>query len=219
MNASSLFASALLAVMATLGSASAADHRLYRDLDDLNNHAMSHAREARWEVHDHFSTSRDYEDLREDSWALIKALRNVEDAIFRERTPHAILDLVENAHDVLAHFQEHVEHSDFNRISYRGRARIRPTGYAHVVELQSMLRTLHQDMDRLIAVLEREVGHHHHGGGIEVIPDRPYRIEPGVPVPGPSLPGVVIPGPSAATEVVIPLIRTRTGAGGVTILH
>jgi hypothetical protein len=216
MNASSLFASTMLAVVATLGTANA-DHRLYRDLDDLNNHMMTHAREARWEVHDHFVTSRDYEDLREDSWALVKALRNVEDAIFRERDPHAILNLVEDAHDVLAHFEEHVEHSDFNRISYRGRVRIRPTGYTHVVELQSILRTLHEDVDRMISVLEREVGHHHHGGGIEVIPDRPYRIEPSVP--GPSLPGVVIPGPSASTEVFLPVLRTRIGSGGVTIMH
>jgi len=217
MNASSLLASTLLAVVATLGGTANADHRLWRELDDLNNHAQSHARDARWETHDHFAASRNYDDLREDSWALIKALRNVEDAIFRERTPHAILDLVENAHDVLAHFEEHVEHSDFNRISYRGRARIRPTGYTHVVELQSILRTLHQDMDQMIAVLEREVGHHH-GGGIEVVPDRPYRIEPGLPVPGPGLPGVLIPDMSAASEVVFPVYRTRL-SGGVTILH
>jgi hypothetical protein len=220
MNTSSLFASTMLAVMVTLGSANAADHRLYRELDDSNNHAMTHARDARWEVHDHFGTSRDYEALREDSWALVKALRNVEDAIFRERTPHAILDLVNAAHDVVNHFEEHVENSDFNRISYRGRARIRPAGYTHVVELQSILRTLHEDMDQMIAVLEREVGHHHHrGGGIEVVPDRPYRLEPGVPSPGPALPGVLIPDLSASSEVVVPLIRTRMGSGSVTIRH
>lgn len=208
MNASRLFATTLLAVVATLGGTANADHRLWRELDELNFHMLTHARDARWEVHDHFATSRDYEDLRDDAWALIKALRNVEDAIYRERQPHAILDLVENAHDVLAHFEEHVEHSDFNRVSYRGRVRIRPTTYTHVVELQSILRSMHEDLDRMIATLEREVGHHHHhGGGIEVIPSQPYRLEPGVP--GPALPGVVIPDLSAASEVLYPVIRTR----------
>lgn len=210
MNASTLFAATMLAVVAMLGGTANADHRLWRELDELNFHMQSHARDARWEIHDHFATSRDYEDLRDDSWALIKALRNVEDAIYRERAPHAILDLVENAHDILVHFEEHVEHSDFNRVSYRGRVRIRPTTYTHVAELQSILRSMHDDLDRMIATLEREVGHgHHHRGGIEVIPDSPYRLQPGVPAPGPVLPGVAVPDLSAATEVLVPVYRTR----------
>jgi hypothetical protein len=29
----------------------------------------------------------------------------------------------------------------------------------------------------------------------------------------------VIPGPSASTEVFLPVLRTRIGSGGVTIMH
>jgi hypothetical protein len=214
MNAASLHATALLALFATLGTANA-DHRLYRQLDDLTNHAMTHAREARWEIYDHFTTSRDYGALLADSRSLTKALRNVEDAIFFERSPAAILSLARDAHDVLVHFEEHAEHSDFSRTSWRGRARVRPAGYTHVVELRSILKALHEDVDRMIVLLERSSGHAH-GHGLDVIPDRPYRIHPGVPSPGPALPGVHVPDLSASSGITLPLVRTRSGTA---VLH
>ena len=107
MNATHLFASTLLIVAAAASQASA-DVPLYRELDELNNHAMIHARDARWEVTDHFAGSRDYAGLREDARALTIALRKIEDAIFLERNPHTILALMDDAHDVLRHFEEHV---------------------------------------------------------------------------------------------------------------
>ncbi len=47
-----------------------------------------------------------------------------------------------------------------------------------------------------------------------MIPDAPYRVEPGV-VPGPYLPGVVVPDLSASSEVVIRMIRYRSGTTSV----
>jgi hypothetical protein len=218
MHTSSLFATTLLALVAAVGGTANADHQLYRELDDLNNHAMRHARDARWEVHDHFVASRDYDDLLEDSRTLTKALRNVEDAIFFERSPRAILSLARDAHDVLVHFEEHAEQSEFNRISWHGRTRVRPAGYTHVVQLQSILVILHQDMDQLIAVLE-PYGGHSHGHELEIVPDPQYRIEPGVPSPGPAFPGVHAPDLSASSGVSFPLVRTRSGGSVLPVVR
>lgn len=210
MHTPSLFATALFTILATLGNVASADHRLYRELDELNNHAMIHARDARWEVHDHFVGSRDYRELMQDARALTKSLRNIEDAIFFERSPYAILSRVRDAHDVVVHFEEHAEHSDFSRVSWHGRVRVRPAGYSHVVALRSILQDLHQDMDQMVAMLEPMCGHHH-GHQLEVIPDPAYRIQPGPPSPGPVYPGVTVPDLSAFSGVSFPLVRTRSG--------
>lgn len=214
MKLSCLFTASLLTTLAAFGNTASADHGLYRELDDLNNHAMIHARDVRWEVQGHFVTSRDYRDLLQDSRSLTKALRNVEDAIFFERSPYAILSRVRDAHDALLHFEEHAEHSDFSQISWHGRVRVRPAGYSHVVELRSTLRKLHQDMDLMIAVLEPLCGHHH-GHELEVIPDPEFQVRPEFPTPGPSFPGLIVPESSASTGVSLPFVRTRSGGAVV----
>ncbi|MBL8849575.1 MAG: hypothetical protein JNG89_07820 [Planctomycetaceae bacterium] len=215
MNATRLFASALLMIVSVAGQANA-DGRLYRELDELNNHALMHARDARWEVADHFAGSRDYAGLREDARALTVALRNIEDAIFLERNPHTILAMMDDAHDVLRHFEEHVDRSDIGRVSWtiRRGVRIRPAGYAHVTHLKSILADLHDDVDSMIAVLERADSHHHgHDHGLEVIPDAPFGVAPGAVSPGLGVPGVFIPDLSA--ETVVPVYRSRIGTVSV----
>jgi hypothetical protein len=186
-----------------------ADHRVYRTLDDLAFAALSNARDARWEVRDHFVTSRDFQPLLEDADGLMLALRAIQDAVYREDDPRRLFRLMESAHDALLHFQEHAEHSDFastphrsiryrNRgYSYRGRTR--NAGYAHVQELQQTLNELDSHLHEMDEVLEGAFGHDHHGG--------PYFEGTGPASPG----GVVIPpapGPSAEA-VSIPLLGGR----------
>jgi hypothetical protein len=204
MNASHLFASTLLIVGSAVSQASA-DIPLYRELDELNNHALMHARDARWEVTDHFAGSRDYAELRQDAFALTVALRNIEDAIFLERNVHTVLDLMDDAHDTLRHFEEHIDRSDIGRVSSTSRhgVRVRPAGYEHVTHVKSILQDLHDDVDSMIAVLERADSHHHHEHGLEVIPDAPYRVEPAVAPP------------AALPEIVVPRVRFRSGTTSV----
>ena len=93
---------------------------------------------------------------------------------------------------------------------------MRPAGYQHVSHLKSILEDLHNDVDSMIAVLERADSHHHgHNHGLEVIPEAPYGVTPGAVSPGPFVPGVFIPDMSAASEIVVPVYRSRIGTVSV----
>lgn len=214
MNAASVCLTACLLVTFSAGSAARADHRLLRQLDETTAHMLEHAREARWIIDDRFTGSRDYAGLRQDSRELTKALRNVEDAIYFERAPRAILSLVHEVHDVLTHFEEHVTHSDFHRGPSRSgytRTPGRPAGHAHLAELTSVLKLLHSDVDAMIALLEPAAGvhRHDHGTGAPFVP--PYRVQPSVPSPGPVFPGVHAPEQSASSKATFPPVRSRSG--------
>jgi hypothetical protein len=222
MKATALCTTFVLGVVAAFGGDARADHRMWRDLDDLTFDAMSHARDARWEVHDHFSMSRDYDNLLQDARRLYRGLRDIQDAIHAERDPHQIANLIEQAHDALAHFQEHVEHCDFAAVlrstgtGYRNRT-TRHAGYVHVQSVQSSLAlvddALHE-IDRQLAVILGHDPHH----GLEVVPDAQYRIQP---APGPVVvpPSAVIdPELSATSDVALPIARTRSGDAWLKLL-
>ena len=74
-----------------------ADHGIYRALDDLAFGAMHDVREARWEIHDHFDTSRDFRALLEDADELTHALRDIQDAVYREDRPERLSRLIDAA--------------------------------------------------------------------------------------------------------------------------
>jgi hypothetical protein len=213
MKATALCTTFVLGVVAAFGGDARADHRMWRNLDDLTFDAISHARDARWEVHDHFVTSRDYADLLQDAKRLNRALRDIQDAIYAERDPHQILHLIADAHDVLMHFQEHIEHSDFaatvpgavsyDRNGYRYRASTRHAGYVHVQEALQSLALVDDSLHEIEHGLEMMMGHGH-DHGLEVVPDAQYRMQP---APG----SVVVPELSASSDVTLPWTRTRSG--------
>lgn len=218
MKAAALCTTFVLGVVAAFGGDARADHRMWRQLDDLTFDALSHARDARWEVHDHFATSRDYNALLQDARRLNRALRDIQDAVYAERDPHQIAYLVEQAHDVLMHFQEHVEHSDFamttpgsvtyDRTGYRYRAPVRHAGYVHVREVQESLVQVDDALHEIEHQLEIMMGHDH-DHGLEVIPDGEYRIQP---APQDAPPGSASNSDLYGTsEVSLPLARTRSG--------
>lgn len=221
MKATALCTTVILSVVAALGGDARADHRVWRTMDNYVFDAMSHTRDARWEVHDHFSTSRDYEDLLQDARRLTRALNDIQDAIYMERSPHQIQRLIDDAHDILMHFQEHAEHSDFaattpghthyDRNSYRYRAPVRNAGYVHVRELVSHLNLVDDSLHEIEYVLNQMMGHGH-DHGLEVVPDPTFRTQPFAPGPGAVPPGpVVVPELSAASDVSLPLVRNRSG--------
>lgn len=206
MKATALCTTVVLSVVAAFGGDARADHRVWRTMDDYAFDAMSHARDARWEVHDHFDSSRDYEALLQDARQLTRALNDIQDAIYLERNPRQIVRLVDNAHDILLHFKEHAEHSDFaatvpghvhyDRNGYRYRAPVRNAGYVHVHELVSHLNLVDDSLHEIEYELNRMLGHGHNHG-LEVIPDPVYRTQPYRP--------------SAATDVSLPMVRDRSG--------
>lgn len=206
MKATGLSAVALLLALTSFSNDARADHRVWRVLDDLAYDALGHAREVRWEIHDHFVASRDYEELLEDAHALTRSLRAIEDAIEQERDPRAILRMVDETHDVLMHLEEHAEHCEFAQmvpgtVSYhRGRVRYRPVTrharYVHVRALKNHVRlvddVLHELEEELILMRRRHRHDHDLHDGRD--PRVPYFEGPSVP--GPALP----PGPTIVPE-------------------
>ena len=74
-----------------------ADHRVYRALDDLAFDAMHDVREARWEIHDHFDTSRDLRALLEDA-GVVENLDVVLGAILRLQVDRRDMRVTDERH-------------------------------------------------------------------------------------------------------------------------
>jgi hypothetical protein len=215
-----LTTTSLLLGLALFAGHARADHRLWRELDDAAFDALTHARDVRWEIHDHFTQSRDYDELLEDAIALTRALRNVQDAVDEERDPRAIRRLVDNVHSVIVHLEEHARDSEYfrtvpgslylGRSGYGYRPVSRHAGYVHVQALIRHLRLV----DDAVHVLEEQLdlmagGRHQHGTpGLPGNPSpRPYYDGPSVPAPH-----------SAATSASHPRVRTRPGDGWLQIV-
>jgi hypothetical protein len=219
MKAASLAATCLTLLIASPNAR--ADHRLCRTLDDLAFAAMSDARDARWEIHDHFDASRDYQSLLDDADELMLALRNFQDAVYREDHPQRLAQLMDAAHDAVAHLQEHADHSDFasyggGEVRYRGggysyQPRTRHAGYVHVEDLHANLDRVDSSLHELDDVMDRAFGQHDQTP--HTLPGNvggPYFEGPALPpLPGNghgnSLPPVVLPPGQSAQTVSIPL--------------
>jgi len=170
-----------------------ADHQIWRELDDLAFDGMVEARQARWEVRDHFTASRDFRELLEDVDQLARQLRDMQDAIYAERDPRQLRRMVDNTHDILLHLVEHAEHSDRARtigggISFRnGSIRYRPVtqhgGSIHVRELKAHADRVDAALHEMDEILDQMIGHDHHGGAFFPQDDGP-RLAPPAPAPG-----------------------------------
>lgn len=204
----------LFAIVAASGGAVLADQSSAHGLADINNQALQRARDARWAVADNFFDSQDYSGLRDDSRAMSDSLRDIDDAILSGRSPQMLLALVDDARDVLIRFEEHANHSDFARVAWNGNARIRPTGYTHLMDLQANLRRLHDDVDNMTILLQPAAN----PGEIQVVPDRPYRFDHRFPIPGSAAPGHDVPPFSAASDVFLPPVRYRSGDATLRVL-
>ena len=216
MKATILSATLALLVVCAAGGEARADHRHWRHLDDHAFDALTYARAARWEVHDHFTGSHDYEELLEDAIALQRALRDIEDAVAAERSTRSIQRLIDTAHDRLEHFLDHATASDyaftapasyiFETGGYRYRAPTRHVGYAHV---QTLKRTLGR-VDQTLHAMEEELdaighshGHDHYRGGPGLQPQNAPLTSPAFPGQelAPPLPEFVPGAPSAAAAM------------------
>lgn len=224
MKATGLTTAAVLLALISFNDSAFANHRTWRVLDDLAYDALGHARDARWEIHDHFVASRDYEELLDDAHALTSALRAIQDAIEEERNPRAIRRLVDETHDILMHLEEHAERCEYGRmvpgtVSYNnGRFRYRPeirhAGYVHVRALKEHIRLvddiLHELEEELI--LMRRGRRHDHDIHDDRAPRVPYFDDS--TAPGPALPPrpTILPYESSAEshDVSRPLVGSRT---------
>ena len=109
----------MVAVVSLCSTSANADHHnaRYRHLDDLSFAAFAEARELRWEIHDDFVDSHDYEHLLEDADAVIEAMHGLQVAIYRERPDHLIGREVEQVEKKLANLTSHMNTCDYARVS------------------------------------------------------------------------------------------------------
>ena len=201
---------AMLLALSAGDSTARADHRLWRGLDDTAQDALLAARDVRWEIHDHFADSRDYEELLEDARSLTLALREVQDAIDLEREPRILRRLVANVHDVLTHLQEHATRSEYGRTipgaiqfrngGYTYQPRTRHARYVHVQALTRQIAVVDDAVHELEARIDAMAGGHHPGA-------------PGLPGGhGPYLEGPVVPRtPISPGGISQPRVRTKPG--------
>ncbi|MBT5019330.1 MAG: hypothetical protein HON04_11365 [Planctomicrobium sp.] len=161
----------MVAVVSLCSTSANADHHnaRYRHLDDLSFAAFAEARELRWEIHDDFVDSHDYEHLLEDADAVIEAMHGLQVAIYRERPDHLIGREVEQVEKKLANLTSHMNTCDYARVSssrhqttFNGRGysftpETRHVGRIHVV---AALRMIHR-IESALSALEREVRPHH----------------------------------------------------------
>ncbi|MCA8997592.1 MAG: hypothetical protein KDA80_11410 [Planctomycetaceae bacterium] len=66
------------------------EHQAYRTYDDLAFSAYVSAREFRWEIHDDFTESREYNHLLRDSDTLLEHLRDLQKLVLREESRRTI---------------------------------------------------------------------------------------------------------------------------------
>ena len=160
----------IVALMTTgLSQADANPHNArYRHLDDLAFTAYVDARELRWEIHDDFVTSADYNHLLRDTDAILSCLRSVQASIHAERHDSTIAREVERTFDRIANLRQHLEGCDFARVRasrfhsiHRGRGygytpETRHVGRVHVDTALQLVARVEQALDQLA----REVGCH-----------------------------------------------------------
>lgn len=186
-------------ILATLTTADAhADHQhnaRYRYLDDLSFAAFIDARELRWEIHDDFVNSRDYDHLLEDADAIIAALQDVQQAIYRERSDAFIAQRVVITNQAIANLTSHLHGCDFASIR---RGTYRPTyggrGYHFSPETRHVGRVHVDAALNLIAKVEAAL----HALEREVCPvprhGHSHRVEPHIdPVPVAPQPPILAP--------------------------
>jgi len=212
-----LSTAAMLLALSAGDSTARADHRVWRGLDDATQDALTAARDVRWEIHDHFTSSGDYAALLDDARELTVALRQVQDAIDLERDPRIVRRLVSEVHDVLTHLQEHATHSEYARtvpgsISFGSRGysyqpRTRHAGYVHVQALLQQIDLVDNAVHEMNARLDLMVDGHHHGNPGTPGGHGPY-------FDGPALPTT----PTPPTAGVQPRVRTRPGNGWLQIV-
>ncbi|MEW4488130.1 hypothetical protein AB1L42_08610 [Thalassoglobus sp. JC818] len=85
----------------------------YRHLDDLAFSAFVEARELRWEIHDDFVESRDYDHLLEDADRILKGVHRVQAAILAEESDKDIREELLRVRNKIDILKEHLGACDF----------------------------------------------------------------------------------------------------------
>lgn len=107
----------LTAALLTSTFAQADDyHSRLKRFDDLTFAAMGDARDLRWEIHDHFVQSRDYQHLLDEVNEFSNNLRDVQRAIYDERPPAALDRVLDKALARLSVLRTDLINSDFAQI-------------------------------------------------------------------------------------------------------
>ncbi len=197
------FASLVGLLFVALVSPAQADHRVFRQLDDMVFSTMIDARDLRWEIHDDFVESRDYNGLLRETELLIRDLRSLQDTIFDERSMPIIDRAVDVAHSRLDRLVERLNSCDFaaasgpvHRSNGRGGYTFVPaTRHAGRIHVQAALKLVNRICAQLDAI---------HA----IVAPQPVVLEPAPrPRPVPHVPHNGNSGP------VLPYRNTNLGSG------
>ncbi|MEW4528064.1 MAG: hypothetical protein ACF8PG_04695 [Maioricimonas sp. JB045] len=198
-----------------------ADHRIYRELDDLAFSAMVDARESRWIIHDELTYSRDYERVLREADTVVTALQDLQRSILRERNMTTLCRQVDDVQYHVEHLIDRLQRCGFEcevaharghrnpRYAFTGQGSHRRRG-AWESDLRSHIRRMRRTLSQL-----QEVVHGHDHAVLPATPARPpvlrdrdrgpispRGVTPGGPVLTPPIPSPALPG---SPSVKIPL--------------
>ena len=190
---SKIIASALTTLLMVGSAAQAGPHDdRYHHLDDLAFAAFVDARELRWEIHDDFVDSHDYDHLLSDADEVVRGLQSLQASIYRERPDQLLARDVVTVQRNLSNLTQHLNASDFahvdrgsRRSTYNGRGYVftpetQHVGRVHVVAALRLINRIEHALEGLErAVNPRGHGHHHSSQEPITLPDAPA---PGGPV-------------------------------------
>ncbi len=173
-----------IAVMAIIGSTAQAGHHnaRYRQLDDFAFAAYVEARELRWELHDDFVDSHDYDHLLEDAEDVLIAMQGLQNSILRERSDALIEREVNIVMKKLSDLTVHLNGSDFargsrsrHRTTFNGRGYVftpetQHVGRVHVDAALKMIAKIETALDALAHEVEHRHNHHRSVSPTEVAP-------------------------------------------------
>lgn len=166
-----------------------------RELDELAFSAFVQAREVRWDIHDSFTDSHDYQHLLRDATGLTEALVDLQRNLWRGRSEAVLCRNVDVAIREADNLRSHLDGCDFartrresRRTTFRGNGYVfhpetRHAGHIHVRRVLQQLDRIEQTLVTLDTLV-----HDGHGniGGLGTPP-------PPVPAAAPSRPTLFTP--------------------------
>ncbi len=180
----------LLAVIGSTAHAAEEHNARYRHLDDVVFSAYVEARELRWEIHDDFVDSHDYDHLLEDADEVVSALQSLERTILRERSDQTIAREADIVQRKLSTLTQHLNGCDFARVRHHHRATYNGRGYVFTPETQHVGRSHVLVALKMIAKIEDALAHLE--DEVRPVPHH-YHRRPSISVPPvPSQPGPVL---------------------------
>ncbi|QDU36833.1 hypothetical protein Mal4_11320 [Maioricimonas rarisocia] len=206
-----------------------ADHRIFRQLDNLTFSAMADAREARWIIHDDLTFSREYERVLREADTVVTSLQDVQRSILRERSMATLCRQVDDVQYHVEHLIDRLQRCGFECEVGHVHGRRHPR-YAFSGQVHGRHGAWEQDLRRHIVRMRRTLSQLHdlvHGHEHAVLPATPAtpasppilrdrdRGRGGAPLRGTTPGGPILTPPAVPTRSGSPSVRIPLGDGSL----